>query len=132
MELIILISVVLMAVLNIMLFFKLWGMTNNVSKINNVVQANGYPNGVSPAKIEFALGNTEKAQGIARREFVVDVFNMYTCMFKQFDSQRGEKYTEEFNELERKYRELFSNASSFIDFGKLSTFEKAKSVFENK
>lgn len=119
---------IVFGVLQIILFFKMWGMTNDVNKIKNKVQANGYPYDVHPAKIEFALGNTEKAQGMVNREFVCEVYKLYLEISASSMSEESE-YAGGFNAIESKYREMFDNASSYIEFGKFSTFDKAKKVF---
>ena len=37
--------IIIFGVLQIILFFKIWIMTDDVTKIKNTIQANGYPNG---------------------------------------------------------------------------------------
>lgn len=123
------IIIILFGVLQIILFFKIWGMTDDVDKIKNTIQANGYPNGVSSAKIEYAIGNTEKAQEMVNREFVCEVYKLYLFASRQLDSSKDKAYTGGFNDVESKYREMFDNTSTFIEFSKFSTFEKAKKIF---
>lgn len=121
--------IILFGVLQIILFFKVWGMTNNTRKIKNTVVVNEYPTGVSPAKIEFALGNVEKAQQMANREFVCDVYKVYSIVAANKLMDESQEYTKKFDNLEREYRDRFDSASSFIEFTKFSSFEKAKKVF---
>ena len=56
----VLIVIIVFGILQIILFFKLWGMTNNVKKIRESFLTGA--DGLSPAKIEFAIGNIEKAK----------------------------------------------------------------------
>lgn len=122
------IVLIIFGVLQIILFFKMWGMTNDTKKIKNIAQANGYPDDVYPPKIEFALGNTEKAKEMVNREFVCEVYKLYLEVSASSTSEERE-YLGGFNQIESKYREMFDNASSFIEFGKFSTFDNAKKIF---
>ena len=108
-------------VLQIILFFKIWIMTDDVTKIKNTIQANGYPNGISPAKFELAMGNIEKAKELATREFISDIYKIYSNVLKS----ENEEYVKRFNVIEQEYRAKFDNISSFIDFEKFSTYDKA-------
>lgn len=132
MEIILLVTSVIMivfGVLQIILFFKVWGMTNDTRKIKNTVLANGYPSNISPAKIEFALGNAEKARQMAKREFICDVYKVYFIVSSNKLMDEQQEYTRKFNDLEKEYKERFDNASSFIEFDNFSNFEKARKVF---
>ena len=51
------IVIIVFGILQIILFFKLWGMTNDVKKIKSSLPIS--LEGISPAKIEFAIGNKE-------------------------------------------------------------------------
>lgn len=122
------IVVIVFGVLQVILFFKIWGMTNDTKKIKNTVQANGYPSGISPAKIEFAIGNTEKAKEMAYREFLFDVCKVYSEVSVNTIMSEQVEYTQKFSKLESEYKAKYDNATSFIDFEKFSTFEKAKEL----
>lgn len=132
MDIILLITSVIMivfGVLQIILFFKVWAMTNDTKKIKNTVLANGYPSGVSPAKIEFALGNAEKAQQMAKREFICDVYRVYSIVSANKLMDEQQEYMKKFEELEGEYKNRFDNASSFIEFDQFSSFKKARKMF---
>ena len=117
--------IIIFGVLQIILFFKIWIMTDDVTKIKNTIQANGYPNGISPAKFELALGNIEKAKELATREFISDIYKIYSNVLKS----ENEEYVKRFNVIEQEYRAKFDNISSFIDFEKFSTYDKAQKIF---
>ena len=104
--------IIIFGVLQIILFFKIWIMTDDVTKIKNTIQANGYPNGISPAKFELAMGNIEKAKELATREFISDIYKIYSNVLKS----ENEEYVKRFNVIEQEYRAKFDNISSFIDF----------------
>lgn len=122
------IIIIVFGVLQIILFFKVWGMTNDTRKIKNTVQANGYPTGISPAKIEIAIGNIDKAKELAMREFVFEVYKLYLDM-PDYSNSVDKEYLDGFNIIERKYRDMFNDASSIIDFSKFSTYKKAEKMF---
>ena len=69
------IVIIVFGILQIILFFKLWGMTNDVKKIKSSLPIS--LEGISPAKIEFAIGNKEKAKEMVKREFISDVYKIY-------------------------------------------------------
>ena len=117
--------IIIFGVLQIILFFKIWLMTDDVTKIKNTIQANGYPNGISPAKFELAMGNIEKAKELATREFISDIYKIYSNVLKS----ENEEYVKRFNVIEQEYRAKFDNISSFIDFEKFSTYDKAQKIF---
>lgn len=132
MEIILVVTSIIMivfGVLQIILFFKVWGMTNNTKKIKNTVLANGYPSGISPAKIEFAIGNVEKAQQMAKREFICDIYKVYSIVSANKLMDEQQEYKMKFDDLEREYNNRFDNASSFIEFDLFSSFKKAKKMF---
>lgn len=119
------IVVIVFGILQIILFFKTWGMTNNVAIIKKSL-----PNtetDLSEARLEFIIGNIDKAKDLAKREFVVDVFQIYkkTVNGRIF---KGE-YDTYFNSIENKYRKAFENASTFIKFEDFSSFDKAAKIF---
>ena len=117
--------IIIFGVLQIILFFKIWIMTDDVTKIKNTIQANGYPNGISPAKFELAMGNIEKAKELATREFISDIYKISSNVL----NSENEEYVKRFNVIEQEYRAKFDNISSFIDFEKFSTYDKAQKIF---
>lgn len=117
--------IIIFGVLQIILFFKIWIMTDDVTKIKNTIQANGYPNGISPAKFELAMGNIEKAKELATREFISDIYKIYSNVLES----ENEEYVKRFNAIEKEYKTKFDNISSFIDFEKFSTYDKAQKIF---
>lgn len=132
METILLITAIVMiafGVLQIILFFKVWGMTNDVNKIKrNVSSTSSSDEGFSPAKFELLLGNEHKAKELLNREFLKDVIGLYQKTDTSFyDYERV--YTDKYNKLEKRYRELYHNCPEFLDFGKLATYSQAKEKF---
>lgn len=119
------IVIIVFGILQIILFFKTWGMANDVATIKKSL-----PNtetDLSEARLEFIIGNIDKAKDLAKREFIVDVFHIYkkTVNGRIF---KGE-YATHFNSIENKYRNAFKDASTFINFEDFSSFDKAVKIF---
>lgn len=123
------IILLIFGVLQIILFFKMWGMTNDIKKIKNKYIKEGYPAGTSPAKIEFIIGNKEKAKEMAYREFVFEVNKLYIDISKNRIMSEEQEYIKEFEKLERKFKESYGDVSSSIQYSDFSTFENAKKLF---
>lgn len=119
------IIIIVFGILQIILFFKMWGMTNDVKQIKEALP--NTPSNLSPAQMEFIIGNTEKAKEIAKREFILEIYQIYRKALKGYITDS--EYLNCFNSIENEYRSRFDNASSFIEFGKFSTFENAKKIF---
>ena len=122
--------IIILGILQIILFFKLWGMTNDVKKIKDSFLLG--PNGISSAKIEFAIGNIEKAKELLKKEFIIDVFKIYKEIVATDYSQHQHEinvYNKEYKKLESHYRDYFCESNEYIDFTKFDTFDKAKKFF---
>ena len=75
------IVIIVFGILQIILFFKLWGMTNDVKKIRKSLP--NVSSDLSPAKMEFIIGNTDKAKEMLKKEFVLDVYESYMKIVKE-------------------------------------------------
>lgn len=126
------IVIIVFGILQIILFFKLWGMTNDVKKIRKSL-----PNAssdLSPAKMEFIIGNTDKAKEMLKKEFVLDVYESYMKIVKENTevtdpSVMEKEYSIDYDRLKRVYKGRFKDIIDDVDFERYSTFVKAKSVF---
>lgn len=119
------IIIIAFGILQIILFFKMWGMTNDVKQIKKALP--NTPSNLSPAQMEFIIGNTEKAKEMAKREFILEIYQIYRKALKGYITDS--EYINYFNSIENEYRNRFDNISSSIEFGKFSTFENAKKIF---
>ena len=83
------IIIIVFGVLQIILFFKIWGMTNDVKQIKESLP--NTPDNLSPAQMEFIIGNADKAKEMAIREFILDIFQIYRISLqKENKSQTSE------------------------------------------
>ena len=126
------IVIIVFGILQIILFFKLWGMTNDVQKIRKSLP--NVSSDLSPAKMEFIIGNTDKAKEMLKKEFVLDVYESYMKIVKENTevtdpSVMEKEYSIDYDRLKRVYKGRFKDIIDDVDFERYSTFVKAKSVF---
>ena len=126
------IVIIVFGILQIILFFKLWGMTNDVKKIRKSLP--NVSSDLSPAKMEFIIGNTDKAKEMLKKEFVLDVYESYMKIVKENTevtdpSVMEKEYSIDYDRLKRVYKGRFKDIIDDVDFERSSTFVKAKSVF---
>lgn len=126
------IVIIVFGILQIILFFKLWGMTNDVKKIRKSLP--NVSSDLSPAKMEFIIGNTDKAKEMLKKEFVLDIYESYMKIVKENTevtdpSVMEKEYSIDYDRLKRVYKGRFKDIIDDVDFERYSTFVKAKSVF---
>lgn len=126
------IVIIVFGILQVILFFKLWGMTNDVKKIRKSLP--NVSSDLSPAKMEFIIGNTDKAKEMLKKEFVLDVYESYMKIVKENTevtdpSVMEKEYSIDYDRLKRVYKGRFKDIIDDVDFERYSTFVKAKSVF---
>ena len=126
------IVIIVFGILQIILFFKLWGMTNDVKKIRKSLP--NVSSDLSPAKMEFIIGDTDKAKEMLKKEFVLDVYESYMKIVKENTevtdpSVMEKEYSLDYDRLKRVYKGRFKDIIDDVDFERYSTFVKAKSVF---
>ena len=126
------IVIIVFGILQIILFFKLWGMTNDVKKIRKSLP--NVSSDLSTAKMEFIIGNTDKAKEMLKKEFVLDVYESYMKIVKENTevtdpSVMEKEYSIDYDRLKRVYKGRFKDIIDDVDFERYSTFVKAKSVF---
>lgn len=125
------IIIIVFGVLQIILFFKMWGMTNDVKQIKNGLPH--APNNIPLAKIENALGNVDKAKELIRRDFIIDLYDIYK---NAVDAEWGKSnivediYLKEYDKLKQLYAKRFANIEEYIDFSKYSTYAQARGIFD--
>ncbi len=125
------IVIIVFGVLQIILFFKLWGMTNDVKKIKNSLPVS--LDGISPAKIEFEVGDKEKAKEMLKKEFISDVYKIYNSVLSYEYAQHHHEsshYDKDYKKLEVEYKNRFDYSEECIDFTRFDTFDKANDFFK--
>jgi len=113
---------IVFGILQIILFFKVWGMTNDVKKIKEIAQE-GNNSSWDAAKIETLAGNYDKAYEIYFKCFISDVYEQYM----KYDGKDFElEYAKLVNMYAKRLDTLKGNYS--IDFEKYDTVEKIREM----
>ncbi len=115
---------IVFGILQIILFFKVWGMTNDVNDIKRSI--NGIDNqDWNTAKLETLAGDYDKAYEIYFRCFINDVYELY----KKSDGASN-YYADEYAKLVNIYtRRLDTLKGEYsIDFDKYDTREKVREM----
>ncbi|MFS3119283.1 hypothetical protein [Bacteroides xylanisolvens] len=125
------IVIIVFGVLQIILFFKLWGMTSNVKRIkDNII--NGTDVSFESAKKELLAGNSDKAFEIYNRCFINDIFVIYKEVTagemsdKYITEEYISKYQDKCNLYKKELSKLGGNYS--IDFSRFDTVDKLRSI----
>lgn len=138
--------IVAASVLQIILFFKVWGMTNNVSKLTRFITNDNTE--VEDATREALMGNYMQARTILLRQFINELLRLRAkCLiipneeyedekntseeYKEFNEKRNSFYAEEYEELSDRYQSLFDQLgiTEKYDFSKLDTLDKVNKYF---
>lgn len=125
------IIIIVFGILQIMLFFKLWRMTNDVKRIkDNLI--NGVGASIDTAKMEFMIGNTDKAFEIFNKCFVNDTISIYREILYDVESSEMNKvrYETKYNEKCQVYQKLIDKLGKgySIDFSRFDTFDKISEI----
>lgn len=86
-------------ILQIILFFKLWGMTNNVKRIRNKIKNEDY---LSKACVAFIKGDVEETEKLLNDAFLQEVANLSEA------SKDYEEWVGQLSLVEAKYKKAFS------------------------
>lgn len=115
---------IVFGILQIILFFKVWIMTNDVKKIKEIA-SEGNNSSWDAAKIETLAGNYDKAYEIYHRCFITEVYEFYQ---KIGDGMTSAYYTQEYKKLVTKYKKRLDTLKCeySIDFEKYDTIEKIR------
>ena len=125
------IIIIVFGVLQIILFFKMWGMTNDVKIIKkNLID--GTDACFISAQKEIMLGNTDKAFDIYNKCFVNDIVSIYKetingSVNAEVDKDRYETKYKEMCNLYQKETEKLGNQYS-IEYLRFDTLEKIDNI----
>lgn len=75
-----LVILIVFGILQIILFFKVWGMTNGVKKIKKIAKE-GTNSSWNAAKVETFVGNYDKAYEIYFKCIINDVYELYNSAY---------------------------------------------------
>lgn len=129
MEYLTIVTCAVIGILNIILFFKVWGMTNNVKKMKDIV----YDRKLSRNEIEMAVINDsytdEDVTKILSSDFLRESIMLYRKSYD--DDGFGKDYSSEYNELVSFYKKMYKLRPNIVKNNWLcDNFEQFKEKYK--
>ena len=126
------ITILVFAFLQIILFFKLWGMANNVKKIS-LKQLSFLDNKrIEEAQICLLKNESEKALDLYRQAFFMFVYDLYNKTLTDGSERKKEYWTEHYAKIVRFFTRRLQNFDNPIDFSVYDTFDKVERLIIRK
>ena len=126
------ITILVFAFLQIILFFKLWGMANNVKKIS-LKQLSFLDNKrIEEAQICLLKNESEKALDLYRQAFFMFVSDLYNKTLTDGSETKKEYWTEHYAKIVRFFTRRLQNFDNPIDFSVYDTFDKVERLIIRK
>lgn len=126
------ITILVFAFLQIILFFKLWGMANNVKKIS-LKQLSFLDNKrIEEAQICLLKNESEKALDSYRQAFFMFVSDLYNKTLTDGSERKKEYWTEHYAKIVRFFTRRLQNFDNPIDFSVYDTFDKVERLIIRK
>ena len=126
------ITILVFAFLQIILFFKLWGMANNVKKIS-LKQLSFLDNKrIEEAQICLLKNESEKALDLYRQAFFMSVSDLYNKTLTDGSERKKEYWTEHYAKIVRFFTRRLQNFDNPIDFSVYDTFDKVERLIIRK
>lgn len=120
-------------VLQIILFFKIWGMTNNVNKIKEKLETQPKIEDqlITEAQINALNGEKEKAFHLYRNAFHKKIIELFNKTIKEYGDEdnmdykeRNEYYKANYNKVVKYFSKRVSKLGMQIDIEKFDSYEK--------
>lgn len=123
------VSIVIIAfgILQIILFFKLWGMTNDVKKIKQQRDDSEINNLINEAQIHSLKGDKEKATQLYKSAFYVSLSHLYNEAKEGNPTWASEYWGKNYPNLEKFYHKKISTDIS-LDFAKYDSYDKIEEL----
>lgn len=126
------ITILVFAFLQIILFFKLWGMANNVKKIS-LKQLSFLDNKrIEEAQICLLKNESEKVLDLYRQAFFMFVSDLYNKTLTDGSERKKEYWTEHYAKIVRFFTRRLQNFDNPIDFSVYDTFDKVERLIIRK
>lgn len=125
------IIIIVFGILQIMLFFKLWKMTNDVKRIkNNLID--GADASIDTAKKEIMLGNNGKAFDIYHKCFINDIMKIYDGIMSAAGSVGVDKeeYVAKYQKICEMYQKEIAKLGNqyLMDYSRFDTVDKMSAI----
>ena len=122
------ITILVFAFLQIILFFKLWGMANNVKKISSKQLSFLDNKRIEEAQICLLKNESEKALDLYRQAFFMFVSDLYNKTLTDGSERKKEYWTEHYAKIVRFFTRRLQNFDNSIDFSVYDTFDKVEQL----
>lgn len=121
---VVLIIMSIFGILQIILFFKFWGMTNDVNNLNETIRKK-HLRDINAARIEALVENYDEAFNIYKRNFIMEALILFqksesnSSIYERYYGVLANKYQKYLNALDGDYS---------IDFDKYNSKEKINNL----
>ena len=127
---------IVFGILQIILFFKIWGMTNNVSKIKGKLEENLNDDAILLKAQLFALdGDKQQSFNLYKESFhksIIELFNKTISEFGDKDNieykERNEYYKSVYKKVVKYYIKRVEKLGIKLDTEKFDSYEKIHSL----
>ena len=126
------ITILVFAFLQIILFFKLLGMANNVKKISSKQLSFLDNKRIEEAQICLLKNESEKALDLYRQAFFMFVSDLYNKTLTDGSERKKEYWTEHYAKIVRFFTRRLQNFDNSIDFSVYDTFDKVEQLIIRK
>lgn len=124
-------------VLQIILFFKIWGMTNNINKIKEELELRPKMDGqlITEAQLKALNGEKDQAFRLYQQAFhknVIEVFNKTINEYGEEDNmdykERNEYYQLEYNKVGKYFSKRVRKLGLELELDKFNSYDKTYSI----
>lgn len=121
------IVIIAFGILQIILFFKIWGMTNDVKKIRQQRDNSEINNLINEAQIHSLKGDKEKATQLYKNAFYASLSHLYNEAREGNPTWASEYWGKNYPNLVKFYHKKISTDIS-LDFAKYDSYDKIKEL----
>ncbi len=129
------IVLIVFAILQIVLFFKIWGMTNNVSRITKLQEEipSKEEELIRKAQLLSMNGNYDAAKEKYNEAFLLNVISLYERTIFTYGEEgdfqgRNKSYEIKYQKIVERYERMMKKINATLDKGKFDTFDKIDAV----
>lgn len=124
-------------VLQIILFFKMWGMTNDVDKIKRKLETQPKEEDaiIIEAQLNSLNGDNEKAFELYKKAFHLSLIELYNKTISEYGSEdeseydaRNEYYTSSYKNIVKYYSKRFKKLKIKFEFEQFDSYNKANNI----
>lgn len=119
-------------VLQIILFFKIWGMTNNVSTIKDTLSDENR-RVLQDGQVSALAGDNETAIRKYKEAFLVEVLATYNIYNEGWEEskQRDMGYADRYKNIVSRYEKRLEKVGGHLEAEKYDTFTKVRDIVSN-